>query len=72
MIDYRMSFSFSVPNELEYSEFEDDGVAYSDCVVIVRKSFGNRCAWCDLGKSDALHVASMASSSANGNPILTN
>lgn len=69
---YRTSFIFTVPNVLEEFEFEDDGVAHSDCVVIVPKSFGDRHAWCDLGHSDALHVAPGVSLSANGDPVLTN
>ena len=58
-------------DELEILEFEDCDIAYSGCVVIVRKIFGDGHAWCDLSNPEAFRLVSVASLSANPNPVLT-
>ncbi len=67
---YRTSFPLTFPDDgLEMGDVT--GVAYSANVVIVRESYDNGHAWCDLSQLKLLDTISIASLSANPNPTLT-
>ena len=69
---HRTNFGITaLPTEPDEIVLDEDCVAYSPMVVILRESYEKGHAWCDLSKPADLHVVSVASLGANPKPILT-